>query len=164
MKRLAMSKTSKIIYLIFSILFFTVFDLYFSELILNDLRFKVPDNGLISLISVQNTGAAFSILENSRMFLILFSIVAIIVIMSYIIRHARNFSVFAVYWTSMLIAGIACNLYERVAFGYVRDFFKLNFIDFPVFNISDMFINIGVISLIVIIVKNKYLKNNENNN
>lgn len=159
-----MSKTSKIIYLIFSILFFTMFDLYFSELILNDLRFKVPDNGLISLISVQNTGAAFSILENSRMFLILFSIVAIIVIMSYIIRHARNFSVFAVYWTSMLIAGIGCNLYERVAFGYVRDFFKLNFIDFPVFNISDMFINIGVISLIVIIVKNKYLKNNENNN
>ena len=49
-------------------------------------------------------------------------------------------------------------LYERISLGYVRDFFKLNFIDFPVFNISDMLINIGVLALIVIIIKNKYLK------
>ena len=59
----------------------------------------------------------------------------------------------------MLIAGISCNLYERIEFGYVRDFFKLNFIDFPVFNISDIFINISVLALIIIIIKNKYLKN-----
>jgi signal peptidase II len=58
----------------------------------------------------------------------------------------------------MLISGIGCNLYERLHFGYVRDFIKLNFIDFPVFNISDIFINIGVIALIFIIIKNKYLK------
>ena len=58
----------------------------------------------------------------------------------------------------MLVAGIGCNLYERIAFGYVRDFFKLNFINFPVFNISDVFINISVIALIVIIIKSKYLK------
>ena len=42
--------------------------------------------------------------------------------------------------------------------GYVRDFFKLNFVDFPVFNISDIFITIGVLALIVLIVKNKYLR------
>jgi len=52
-------------------------------------------------------------------------------------------------------------LYERIYFGYVRDFFKLNFINFPVFNISDIFINISVILLIIIIIKNKYLKNKQ---
>ena len=63
----------------------------------------------------------------------------------------------------MLVSGIFCNLYERICFGYVRDFFKFNFIEFPVFNISDIFINISVLAIIVIILKNKYLKNNETN-
>ena len=79
----------------------------------------------------------------------------------YSLKNAEKFSVFAGFWAAMLVAGIGCNLYERIAFGYVRDFFKLNFIDFPVFNISDIFINIGVFAIIVIIIKNKYLKNNE---
>ena len=41
-------------------------------------------------------------------------------------------------------------LYERIHFGFVRDFFKLNFIDFPVFNISDIFINIGVFVILIL--------------
>ena len=153
-----MSKTNKIIYFLISIVFFIAFDLYFSELILDSLRFKIEENPILDLIFVQNTGAAFSILENSQVFLIGFSIFAILLILAYAIRHADKFSTFASYWAAMLVAGISCNLYERIAFGYVRDFFKLNFIDFPVFNISDVFINISVIALIVIIDKNTYLK------
>lgn len=153
-----MSKTSKIIYFLISSIFFMVFDLYFAELILNDLRFKASENPIFDLIFVQNTGAAFSILENSKLFLITFSIFAILLILSYVIKNAEKFSSFAVFWGAILVAGISCNLYERIEFGYVRDFFKLNFIDFPVFNISDIFINISVIALIIIIVKNKYLK------
>ena len=55
----------------------------------------------------------------------------------------------------MLIAGILCNTYERIVFGYVRDFFKLNFVNFPVFNISDVFINISVFAIVIIIIKNE---------
>lgn len=153
-----MTKTNKIIYFIISVIFFIIFDLYFSNLILESLRFNHQENPLVDLIFVQNTGAAFSILENSTAFLISFAIIAILIILIYSIRNAEKFSVFAGFWAAILVAGIGCNLYERIAFGYVRDFFKLTFIDFPVFNISDMFINISVIALIVIIVKNKYLK------
>ena len=153
-----MTKANKIAYFLISIIFFIAFDLYFSELILNNLRFSQFENSFIDLIFVQNTGAAFSILENSQTFLIAFSIAAILLIIAYAIKNAEKFSVFAGYWTAMLVAGIGCNLYERIAFGYVRDFFKLNFINFPVFNISDVFINISVIALIVIIIKSKYLK------
>lgn len=153
-----MTKTNKIIYFLVSIVFFIIFDLYFSELILNSLRYKTPENPVLDLIFVQNTGAAFSIFENSKIFLIGFSIFAILLILIYAIRHAEKFSAFAGYWAAMLVAGISCNLYERIEFGYVRDFFKLNFIEFPVFNISDLFINISVIALIIIIIKNKYLK------
>ena len=69
-----MTQRSKIVYLIISIIFFIAFDLYFSELILNDLRFKSTTNPVFDLIFVQNTGAAFSILENYINFLICFSI------------------------------------------------------------------------------------------
>ena len=53
--------------------FFIVFDSYFSNLILNDLRFKIQENKIMDLIFVQNTGAAFSLLENYMTFLIVFS-------------------------------------------------------------------------------------------
>ena len=158
-----MSKINKITYFFIATIFFICFDLYFSQLILDSLRFKIPKNPILDLIFVQNTGAAFSILENSKVFLILFSIIAIVILITYIIRHAEKFSTFASFWAAILLSGISCNLYERIAFGYVRDFFKLNFIDFPVFNISDIFINIGVLAIIIIIIKNKYLKNNEFN-
>ena len=158
-----MTKINKIVYFIISMLFFIVFDWYFSGLILEELRFRIPENRFLDLIFVQNTGAAFSLLENYGLFLILFSIFAIILILHYSIKHLEKFSTFAGFWTAMLVAGIACNTYERIVFGYVRDFFKLNFVSFPVFNISDIFINIGVVAIIIIIIKNKYLKNNETN-
>ena len=159
-----MTRLNKIIYFIVSLVFFICFDRYFSDLILNEIRFKFTENKFMDLIFVQNTGAAFNILEDYKIFLILFAIVAIFIISTYIFRHLENFSTISVFWTAMLLSGIGCNMYERMVFGYVRDFFKLNFIDFPVFNISDIFINIGVIAIIVIILKNKYIKTNETDN
>ena len=158
-----MSKKSKITYLFISILFFIFFDNYFSNAILNNSE-NLPPNPILDLIFLQNTGAAFSILQNSKMFLILFSAVAILFILFYTLKHIKSMSGVAVFWTSLLISGVFCNMYERITLGYVRDFFKLNFIDFPVFNISDVFINISVFAIILIIIKHNYTKNNEINN
>ncbi len=152
-----MQKTSKIAYLLVSTIFFIIFDIFFSGLIIDSVRFKMPENPLLDLIYVQNTGAAFSILENSKIFLIGFSIFAIAGILFYGIKNIHRYSAFTLYWVSMLVAGISCNLYERIEFGYVRDFFKLNFVNFPVFNISDIFINVGVFAIVVIIIKHNYI-------
>ena len=153
-----MSKVNKILYFFISIVFFVLFDLYFSNLILNNLRFNTSVNSILELTFVKNTGAAFSILEDYSLFLIGFAIFAILLIIHYMVKHIDKFPLFASFWASMLVAGVGCNLYERIAFGYVRDFFNLKFIDFPVFNISDIFICVSVLALIFIIVKNKYLK------
>ena len=115
----------------------------------------MPTNPVFDLIFIQNTGAAFSILENSKIFLISFSALAILTMIFYLIKHIQKASTFAIFWTSHLIAGVFCNMYERIAYGYVRDFFKLNFIDFPVFNISDIFINISVVAIVIIIITNE---------
>ena len=115
----------------------------------------MPTNPVFDLIFIQNTGAAFSILENSKIFLISFSALAILTMIFYLIKHIQKASTFAIFWTSLLIAGVFCNMYERIAYGYVRDIFKLNFIDFPVFNISDIFINISVVAIVIIIITNE---------
>lgn len=115
----------------------------------------MPSNPVFDLIFIQNTGAAFSILENSKIFLISFSAFAILAMIVYLIKNIQKASSFAIFWASLLIAGVFCNMYERIAYGYVRDFFKLNFIDFPVFNISDIFINISVVAIVIIIITNE---------
>lgn len=100
-----------------------------------------------------NYGAAWGILENNTKFLIFISIIAIIILIRYSYsfqKNTRNNIGF-----SILLAGIAGNLADRVCLGYVRDFldFRIFSYDFPIFNLADTFIVIGVILLIIAILK-----------
>lgn len=150
------NKISKIIYLIVCFVFFLISDLYLSDMLMKNIsRGYAFSSNIIALTYVKNTGAAFSILHDSREFLIILSVAALIIMFAYIIKHIKSISMKGIFFASILAAGIAGNLHERIAFGYVRDFFELKFIDFPVFNISDIFINIGVIALIILILIKK---------
>ena len=157
-----MPKNSKIGYFFITLIFFIFFDWYFSNLAIENLQ-NLPINPVFDLTFIKNTGAAFSILENYKVFLIVFSILAILFIIFSLLKNIEKASNFAIFWSSILISGIFCNMYERIVFGYVRDFIKLNFVNFPVFNISDIFINISVFAIVIIIIKNNYSKANENN-
>ena len=156
-----MSKTSKILYFLISSIFFVIFDSYFSNIILQNI-INMPPNPVIDLVFVQNTGAAFSILQNSAAFLIGFSIIALTGIIIYLIKNIKRISTISIFWVALLCAGIFCNTYERIVYGFVRDFFKLNFINFPVFNISDIFINVSVFAIVIIIVKNEIINRRNN--
>lgn len=158
-----MSKISKIIYLFLTSLFLVIFDLYFSDFILQR-ALNLPKNPVVDFVFVQNQGAAFNLLQGSKAFLITFSALAIIGIVVYTIRHINKASSLSLFFESLLIAGIFTNMFERIIFGFVRDYIKLNFIDFPVFNISDIFINISVIALVIIIIKHNFTNKNEINN
>lgn len=158
-----MKKISKIAYFFISVIFFIIFDMFFSNIMLQNLE-ELPENPVLDLIYVQNSGAAFSILQNSKIFLICFAILAMAWILYYTYRHINKVSAFSVFWIALLTSGIFCNMYERISLGYVRDFFKLNFVDFPVFNISDIFINVSVFAIVVTIIKHNFKKNNETGN
>ena len=102
---------------------------------------------------IHNTGASWGILENSRILLITLSIVAIIIL----IRYSYSFkkTKLNTYGFGFLIGGVLGNLSDRIINGYVIDFFDFiifNY-DFPVFNIADKFIVLGVIILIVSILR-----------
>ena len=152
-----MSKSSKIAYLFVTTLFFILFDFYFSDIILKT-GYKLANNPVFDITFIKNQGAAFNIFEGYRIFLITFSIIAFVLLLFYAIKHINKISIFGLFYSSMLLSGIFSNMLERIIFGYVRDFIRLMFIDFPVFNISDIFINIGVLGLIFIILKNNYFK------
>ena len=94
-------------------------------------------------------------MTNAREALIILSVVAIVLLFGYVIKHIKSISMKSIFFISLLSAGIAGNLHERIVLGFVRDFFEFKFIDFPVFNISDIFINIGVIGLIILILLKK---------
>ena len=49
-------------------------------------------------------------------------------------------------------SGIMSNCHERIVLGYVRDYIQLNFVNFPVFNVADIFITLGVIALVGILL------------
>lgn len=102
---------------------------------------------------INNTGASWGILENNRVLLIILSIIAIIILLRYMNFFKKtNLNKFGF---GFLFGGILGNLSDRVLFGYVKDFFDFiifNY-DFPVFNIADIFIVLGVIILIISILR-----------
>lgn len=146
-------KTSKFIYFVVCYAFFIFADLYMSSILVDKIThgFRMS-NPVFSLNYVKNTGAAFSILQNSRELLIILSMIALVLLALHVINNLKSISLKPCFFIALLSAGIAGNLHERIVFGYVRDFFQLNFVNFPVFNISDIFINVGVIVLIVMIL------------
>ena len=151
-----MHKASKFIYFAICYVFFIFTDLYLSQILVDKLvNGFALSNPMFSLNYVKNTGAAFSILQDSRELLIILSMIALVLLALHVINHLKSISLKSCFFIALLSAGIAGNLHERIAFGYVRDYFQLNFINFPVFNISDIFINIGVIALIILILIKK---------
>lgn len=112
-------------------------------------------NPLFKIIYVENTGAAFSIMQNSTAILIGLSLFALCAMSYYIIKNIDKINRVEMLCWSFLIAGILGNLHERIFLGHVRDFFDLAFINFAIFNISDIFINLGVIGIILLILLTK---------
>lgn len=100
-----------------------------------------------------NYGAAWGILKNNTYFLIAFSIVALIILLRYSYSFKKNTKNDIAF--SLLLGGIAGNLADRLCLGYVRDFldFKIFGYNFPIFNLADTFIVIGVILLVIAILK-----------
>jgi len=108
---------------------------------------------LFKLDFVKNYGAAFNIFSGSRIFLSLISILFSILLI-YLIFRKNTLNLFDLYSYSFILGGTIGNGIDRIYKGYVVDFINLNIINFPVFNIADISINIGFIFLLYNIFKN----------
>ena len=138
----------KYFFLIGSFIFWIFLALFSSKLIVDNVTSGHHySNAVFSLTYLKNSGAAFSLLENAREFFIIIAIVATTLLWGYV-HHNKSIHLISVSFIGLLTAGIMANCHERIVLGYVRDYIHLNFINFPVFNVADVFITIGVIALI----------------
>ena len=108
---------------------------------------------LFKLDFVKNYGAAFNIFSGSRIFLSLISIIFSILLI-YLIYRKNTLNSFDLYAYSFILGGTIGNGIDRIYKGFVVDFINLNIINFPVFNIADISINIGFTFLLYNIFKN----------
>ena len=97
--------------------------------------------GILSWAFVKNSGAAFGMLAGSWL-LPLLTIALMAALLIWLIRHAEMPRLMRIgLW--LIIGGGLGNLYDRIAYGYVIDFIRLDFIRFPVFNVADIFVCVG---------------------
>ena len=128
----------------------------FTKHIINDKYTSLINRDLLffSLDYVKNYGAAFNLFSGSRIFLSILSVLITIVLL-YIILYRKDIKDLDLLSYSFILGGTVGNGLDRIFKGYVIDFINLNFIKFPVFNISDISINIGLILIIYSLIKYK---------
>ena len=109
---------------------------------------------LFSIDYVKNFGAAFNLFNGSRVFLSVLSI-SVTIFIIYFFLNNNTISNIDLLSYSFILGGTIGNGIDRITKGYVIDFINLNFIDFPVFNIADISINIGIIFVAYSFIKDK---------
>lgn len=107
-----------------------------------------------SLVYLKNTGAAFSILQDQKLLLIIISLIVLFIINKYIDK-VKIISKRLMISLGLIIGGIIGNLLDRLIQDGVIDYLSFQFGEyfFPVFNIADSIIVIGIIILIISIIK-----------
>ncbi|HET6868568.1 MAG TPA: signal peptidase II [Solirubrobacteraceae bacterium] len=98
----------------------------------------------VNLVHVRNTGVAFSIFSGGGTLVLVFTLVALALLVGYFVLHPDR----PWLWipTGMLVGGAVGNLIDRIANGAVTDFIKLP--HWPAFNVADMSITFGVLALL----------------
>ena len=108
--------------------------------------------GVLNLTYVRNTGAAFSSFQGMQwLFALIFGIFTILILWEYF-KRPMGFSRFDRFCIAAIYGGGLGNMIDRVRFGYVVDMIETAFMDFPVFNVADIFITCGCAALLVSLI------------
>ncbi len=110
----------------------------------------------LSIDSEYNYGVAFSFLSGETLLITILTIAMMLGLIVYSYFNLKK-SAFSNISLALIIAGGIGNIIDRIAFGYVRDFLKFEFFTFPIFNVADMAVVIGVIlfSIYIIFLESK---------
>ena len=116
----------------------------------------------LSLTYAKNKGVAFSMFWGNRIFIIFISIIIIYFLIKLIkddLKKNTNINLKNCVY-GLLFGGILGNLFDRLLRGYVIDYVSLNILgyNFPIFNLADVAITMGVILMIILIFKEEKIK------
>lgn len=105
-------------------------------------------NGLFEIHYSQNTGISFSLLAQNPIALTVVNSIVMCFLLFYFFKKFDNMKLEKIAFV-FIIAGGFGNLLDRYLKGYVVDFINPLFIDFAIFNLADIFLNIGVFLMII---------------
>ncbi len=110
---------------------------------------------VLHLTYSENTGAAFSMLRDRQLLLIIISGLAMVAFFIYLVKWSRRSGQ---HWQKLcfafIIGGGFANLIDRIRLGYVVDMIDFRLINFAIFNVADSFITVGAVGLLVLILLN----------
>ena len=150
--------------LIFITLIIIIFDviskIFISNILILNKSITIIPN-FFYLTYTHNYGGAWSIFDNSTLFITIVSFLIIIGIIYYLFKNKVTRKIEIVGY-SLLLGGAIGNLIDRIIYGYVIDFLDFYILgyDFPIFNIADIGIVVGIIFLLISMILE--VNNNDN--
>lgn len=110
--------------------------------------------GVVKLVNIHNSGAAFGLLGDAEYARWLFLGVAALFVIVIIVVLAKHMfkSRFANWCAVLALAGAVGNCIDRALYGYVVDMFKVEFMDFAVFNVADIFLVLACFAFIIYLI------------
>ena len=142
--------------IVVSVALLVVLDQFSKYLAVTGLSGKDPlvlIDGVLDLVYLENHGAAFSMLQNQQWFFYILTCVffALSVVVLYRLPQSAKYRPLMIS-VVILVAGAAGNFIDRVVNRYVIDFIYFELINFPVFNVADIYVTVGVLILIVLMI------------
>ena len=107
--------------------------------------------GFLSLTHLRNTGAAWSLLEGKMIFFYVITVIVSVVIIYLLIKNYKK-SIWYSVGLSFVLAGAIVNFIDRVRLGYVVDMLQTDFMNFPIFNVADSTLVVGVICIFIYLI------------
>lgn len=109
--------------------------------------------GVFSLTYLQNRGVGFGLFQNKMLFIILTNVIVIgliVIIFIGLPKIKRTIPLHVL--LTLIVSGAIGNIIDRVRLGYVIDFLYFELIDFPIFNVADIFVTVSVILLMILLL------------
>lgn len=108
---------------------------------------------VFQLCYLENRGAAFGLFQNQRIIFLVNTVIILMVIICLYGRLPQEKRFIPLRICGIFVcAGAIGNMIDRVRFGYVVDFLYFNLIDFPIFNVADIYVTCSVFSLAVLML------------
>lgn len=108
-------------------------------------------SGVLELLYIENRGAAFGILQNQRWFFLVITVI-VLAALCWLIPRIPGEKRFLGLRICMygIGAGAVGNMIDRIFRGYVVDFIYVKLIDFPVFNVADIYVTCAAVGVILL--------------
>lgn len=110
-------------------------------------------NGILELNYLENKGAAFGVLPNQKIFFV-FVAVVILCVVGYVLFKIPDHKKYTIlhFLFSLLVAGSIGNMIDRIRYDYVVDFIYFVRINFPIFNVADIYATLSALALLILLL------------